>query len=81
MAELLGIPYLKVCLAAAIPAFLFYLGVFLGVHFEAVRLNLQPMSREDLPSTRSTLTWSRLAPLIIPVALVLLPFSFLSSET
>ncbi|MBC7335534.1 MAG: TRAP transporter fused permease subunit, partial [Clostridia bacterium] len=38
IAEFLGIPYLKVCLAAAIPAVLYFLGIMMGVHFEACRL-------------------------------------------
>ncbi len=35
MAEFVGIPYMEVVKAAVVPAILYFLGVFLGVHFEA----------------------------------------------
>ena len=43
MAEFMGIPYLTVCKHAIIPAVLYYLAVFMAVHFEAVRTNLRGM--------------------------------------
>ncbi|NLY50501.1 MAG: TRAP transporter permease [Firmicutes bacterium] len=49
MAEYLGMPYGKVMIAAAIPAFLYYLAVFIMVHLEARRLGLQGLSKENLP--------------------------------
>lgn len=47
MAEFLGVPYTKVMLAAAIPAFLYYLTLLMAVHFEARKLGLKGLS----PST------------------------------
>jgi len=70
MAELLQISYLKVVVAAVIPAYLFYLAVFTGVRFEALRLNLPPVPREQIVPAREIFTWSRLAPLVIPVAVL-----------
>jgi TRAP transporter 4TM/12TM fusion protein len=55
LAELSGVPYLKVIIYAAIPALLFYVGVFASVHFEAVKQNIGSMSREDLPKRREAL--------------------------
>lgn len=49
MAEFLNMPYLDIAKAAAIPACLYFLGVFLEVHFEAKRCKLRGLSREDLP--------------------------------
>jgi len=49
MAEFTSIPYSRVIAAAAIPALLYYLGVWSGVHFEARRLGLRGLSREELP--------------------------------
>lgn len=37
IAEFVGRPYQEIALSAIIPAFLFYLGIFFAVHFEAVR--------------------------------------------
>ena len=68
MAELLGIAYIKVCIAALIPAILYFLAVFTHVRFEAVKQNLPPMAREDIPRVKAVLTWGKLAPLFIPLA-------------
>lgn len=71
MAEFLGIPYLKVCIAAAIPAFLFYVSMFMGVHFEAVKNNLSPIPREELPMKRDVFTMPRILSISLPVATLL----------
>ena len=49
MAEFVGIPYVEIVKAAVIPAFLYFLGVWLGVHFEAKRSNLKGIPHEELP--------------------------------
>lgn len=52
IAEVTGVPYLKVVTAAIIPAVLYYLGVMSMVHFIAVKRDIQPVSRKDLPQFR-----------------------------
>ena len=49
MAEFVGVPYVEIVKAAIIPAFLYFAGVWLGVHFEAKRNNLQGLPRSELP--------------------------------
>jgi TRAP transporter 4TM/12TM fusion protein len=49
MAEFLNMPYLDIAKAAAIPACLYFFGVFMEVHFEAKRCNLKGLSRDELP--------------------------------
>ncbi len=49
MAEFLNIPYLDIAKAAAIPACLYFFGVFMEVHFEAKRCKLRGLSRDELP--------------------------------
>lgn len=49
MTEFVGVPYIEIVKAAIIPAFLYFIGVWLGVHFEAKRNNLQGIPREELP--------------------------------
>ena len=71
MAELLGIPYLKVAIAAAIPALLFYVAAFMGVHFEAVKKGLAPIPRQDMPPVRSVITWSKMLGLFLPILVLL----------
>lgn len=49
MAEFMGVPYLDVVKAAAIPAVLYYAGVWIGVHLEAKKNGLKGIPRNELP--------------------------------
>ena len=49
MTEFVGVPYVEIVKAAVIPAFLYFAGVWLGVHFEAKRNNLRGLERSELP--------------------------------
>ena len=49
MTEFVGVPYIEIVKAALIPAFLYFIGVWLGVHFEAKRGNLKGIPRDELP--------------------------------
>ena len=49
MAEFLGASYLEVATFALIPAVLYYIAVFFAVHFEAKRLGLMGVPKEELP--------------------------------
>jgi len=71
MAELLGISYIKVIIAAIIPALLYYVAVFLGVFFEAKRIKLAAMPQEQIPPWRDILIYRRLAPFILPICVLL----------
>jgi len=55
IAEILGISYFSVALAAALPAILYYAAVFMCVHFAAVKHNLKGLSAEELVSFRKAL--------------------------
>ncbi len=77
MVEFLGIPYSRLILYAAIPACLYFLGVLAMVHFEALKLGLQGVPREQLPSVRRTLARQGylILPLIALVAYLLMGYS------
>jgi TRAP transporter 4TM/12TM fusion protein len=49
IAEFLGLPYGRVALAAAIPAGLYYLALFVQVDLEAAKLGLRGLGAADLP--------------------------------
>ncbi len=49
MAQMLGIPYIEVAIAAIVPALLYYGGVLVQVHLEATRLGLKGIPRDQLP--------------------------------
>lgn len=69
VAEFLDIPYLEVCIAAAIPAALYYASLYLLVDFEARRTGLVGMPRAELPSLGPTLAagWPFIIPLVVLV--------------
>ena len=68
MAEFTSTPYLKIALAATLPALLYYLGVTASVHFGARKDNLARIPRELIPSIKKTLPKS--ASLFVPVTLL-----------
>ena len=49
MAEFLQVPFYEVALAAAIPALLFYVALFIQVDLEAARSKILPMPKEEIP--------------------------------
>jgi TRAP transporter 4TM/12TM fusion protein len=49
IAEFTNTPYVTIAKAATIPACLYFLGIFIEVHFEAKRCGLKGMSRDQLP--------------------------------
>lgn len=72
MAEYLGIPYSSVALAAALPALLYYLAVFLQVDLVAVNTGLRGAEPSDLPKKKETLQKIyMLLPIVLMVVLLM----------
>jgi TRAP transporter 4TM/12TM fusion protein len=69
MADLVGVPFRQVAIAAVIPALLYFFCVYITVHFEARRLGLQRIPREEMPSLAGTLR--RDGYLLLPIAALL----------
>lgn len=65
MVEFLEMPYQTIIIAAIVPAFLHFFGVFIQVHFEAKRLGLRGLTPEEMPDWRAVLKadWVTLIPL------------------
>lgn len=72
MAEFMSVSYTRVMLAAAIPAFLYYLSLIYSVHLEAKRLGLSGLSPENIPNAAKVLRerGHLLIPLIVLMALM-----------
>ena len=73
MAEFLGVSYLKVAVFALLPALLYYLAVFMAVHFEAKRVGLKGLPRADLPRLKQVLVerGHLFLPLVVIIAVLL----------
>lgn len=69
-AEWLGIPYLSLCVAAAVPAVLYFLAVFIMVDSQAAKLGLRGIPRAELPRLGTVLKngwyW------FLPIAVILI---------
>lgn len=50
MAEMTGIPYATIAVAAILPAILYFAGIFLMIHFEAKKLGLKGLPKESIPN-------------------------------
>jgi TRAP transporter 4TM/12TM fusion protein len=48
MSEITSIPYLEICISAALPALIYYSSLVIRVHFIAVKENLKGMNEEDV---------------------------------
>ena len=72
MAEFLNLSYTKVMLAAIVPAFLYYLGLLMSVHFEAKRLGLSGLSKENIPDAMKVIKEQGhlVIPLVVLIALM-----------
>jgi TRAP transporter 4TM/12TM fusion protein len=57
MASILGIPYVQVAIAAAIPSILFYVSLYFQVDAYAARHGLRGLPWSDLPSFWGALRW------------------------
>ena len=72
MIEFLSVPYQTIIIAAIVPAFMHFFGVFMQVHFEAKRYGLRGLTPEEMPSLRASFQerWPTLIPLILLIALL-----------
>ena len=69
MAEFLGTSYLTVAAFAILPALLYYVAVFMAVHFEARRVGLVGLPRADLPRLKEVLL--ERGHLFLPLAVII----------
>ena len=77
MAEFMAVSYTKVMLAAAIPAFLYYLSLIYSVHLEAKRLGLSGLSKENIPDAMKVIRerGHLIAPLIVLMVMMFTGFT------
>ncbi len=72
MIEFLGIPYQDIAIAGIFPAFLYFFGMFMQVHFEAKREGLRGLTDEEMPKLRASFKkrWPTLIPLILLIGVL-----------
>ena len=67
LAEITGIPYGEIIVAAAIGAVLYYFAILAAVHFEAKKAGMAPMPLSEVPAWREV---AQDAHLVIPIAVL-----------
>ncbi|MBU2288018.1 MAG: TRAP transporter permease [Gammaproteobacteria bacterium] len=72
MIEFLAVPYQTIIVAAAIPAFMHFFGVFMQVHFEAKRFGLRGLTAAEMPKLRESFRqrWPTLIPLVLLITIL-----------
>ena len=77
MMEYLGVPYTDIMAAAVIPAILYFSGIFIGTHFEAKRLGISGMPKEQLPILKRLMIKDgyMLLPLLVIIGTILIGFT------
>ncbi|MEA4882296.1 MAG: TRAP transporter permease [Clostridia bacterium] len=78
MAEMIEVQYWKICIAALLPAVLYYISASVQVYLRADRLGLKGLPKEELPKVGPTLKqgWYLLVPLVcLVIMLVALQWS------
>ncbi|MFY0545178.1 TRAP transporter permease [Brevibacillus sp. H7] len=68
MAEFIGVPYLEIAKSAALPAILFFVGIWIMTHFEAKRLGLRGLTKEELPDKKEVL---KKLYLLLPILIII----------
>lgn len=72
MVQILGIPYPGIVKAALLPAILYFGSELIGIHFEAKKLHLEGLPRNELPPIWTTFKrgWFFLIPIVVLIYLI-----------
>ena len=65
MAEILGMSYWTIIVGAILPAVLFYVSVFMTVHFVALRRNLALLPEDEMPGWGTVVAPRRVLPILL----------------
>ncbi|MBA2780615.1 TRAP transporter permease [Billgrantia kenyensis] len=82
MAEITGIPYTEIAIAALIPAALYFLSIYLMVDLEARRDGMQGMRKDEIPQFRRLVKQVYLfLPIIILIGTLFMGYSVIRAGT
>ncbi len=77
IAERTGIPYSKIALLSIVPAVLYFLSVWVMVHYEAKKQGLEPIPVDEIPKLSTILRtrWFYILPLLTLIGSLMLGYS------
>src|SRR5699024_11316072 len=75
--DLIGVSYAVIMATAIIPAALYFTGIFIGTHFEAKKLGIFGLPKDQLPSLKEQMIryGYMLIPLIVIIGTVMIGFT------
>ena len=77
MAEMTEVPYATIAVAAILPAFLYFAGIFLMIHFEAKKLGLKGLPKDSLPNFFKLITKNGY--LLLPIVVLVICMNYFSA--
>ncbi len=82
MAEVTGIPYTEIAIAAIIPSVLYFVSIYFMVDFEAAKLGMRGMRDDELPKIRQMIRQVFLfLPIVILIAALFMGYSVIRAGT
>src|SRR6056297_127892 len=82
MAEIAGIPYTEIAIAAIIPAILYFVSVYFMVDFEAAKLGMRGMREDELPKFNKLVRQVYLfIPIVILIVALFMGYSVIRAGT
>ena len=82
MAEITGIPYTEIAIAAIIPAVLYFVSIYFMVDFEAAKLGMRGMREDELPKFNKMVRQVYLfLPIIILIVALFMGYSVIRAGT
>jgi len=82
MAEITGIPYTEIAIAAIIPAILYFVSVYFMVDFEAAKLGMRGMREDELPKFNKLVRQVYLfIPIVILIVALFMGYSVIRAGT
>jgi TRAP transporter 4TM/12TM fusion protein len=82
MAEITGIPYQEIAIAAIIPAILYFISIYFMVDFEAAKIGMRGMREDELPKFNQMIRQVYLfIPIIILIVALFMGYSVIRAGT
>ncbi|MCI8869953.1 MAG: TRAP transporter fused permease subunit [Lawsonibacter sp.] len=74
MADMLGVTYKEIAIAAIIPSVLFYVGVIWGIDCFARRYHYRGIPKDEIPAAAEVLKPSKCLPVFLPIGILIVLF-------
>ncbi len=77
MSEMTEVPYSRIAIAAILPAVLYFMGIFLMIHFEAKKLGLKGLPKDAIPNFFKLI--AKNGYLLLPIVILVICMNYFSA--